>query len=178
MTRVVVADTGPLIGLARVDKLDLVRSLYERVEVPAAVRDEFGIDSGRPGANVLSVALMQRWINVQWSQDLVVEPELAGLVDPGEAQAIALAETRAARFLLIDDAKGRKLARRRGIPVVGVAGVLLAAKSRGILVSVAPVLRDLSSVGEAASVLETGVGASSASPVDHAIRHEHRPRAD
>ena len=147
MTRLVVADTGPLIGLARVDKLDLLRRLYGRVVVPPAVREELGIDSGHPGANVLSAAFKERWITVQRSRDLVVATELTGLLDPGEAQAIALAEQWAARFLLIDDAKGRKLAHRRGVPVIGVAGVLLAAKSKGILALVAPVLGDLSSAG-------------------------------
>jgi len=49
------------------------------------------------------------------------------LLDPGEAEAIVLAEEQHARFLLIDDAKGRRVASRHGISVVGVAGVLLAA---------------------------------------------------
>lgn len=152
------ADTGPLIGLARVDKLDLLRLLYRSVVVPPAVREELGIESGYPGAHVLSVAFAERWITVQSSQGLVIATELAGSLDPGEAEAIALAEERAARFLLIDDAKGRRFARQRGIPVVGVAGVLLAAKSAGILAAVAPVLRDLSSAGyRLSSPLTSGV---------------------
>ena len=158
MTKGVVADTGPLIGLARVDKLDLLRRLYRSVVVPPAVREEFGIESGYPGARVLSAAFAERWITVQSSQGLVIATELAGSLDPGEAEAIALAEERAARFLLIDDAKGRRFARQRGIPVVGVAGVLLAAKSAGILAAVAPVLRDLSSAGyRLSSPLTSGV---------------------
>lgn len=84
---------------------------------------------------------------MQQDPDPVVTAELAGVLDPGEAQAISLAEQPTTRFLLIDDAKGRKIARRRGIPVVGVAGVLLAAKSEGMLALVAPVLRDLSHAG-------------------------------
>ena len=145
MTRVVVADTGPLIGLARVDKLDLVRSLYERVEVPAAVRDEFGIDSGRPVANVLSVALMQRWINVQWSQDLVVEPELAGLVDPGRLavasgpwapRGIEQCANAFAAMLLMPPSLIERALPRLTSPIDSSEGVR-----------------------EAASVLETGVGA-------------------
>ena len=152
------ADTGPLIGLARVDKLDLLRLLYGSVVVPPAVREELGIESGYPGATVLSAAFAERWITVQSSQGLVIATELAGSLDPGEAEAIALAEERAARFLLIDDAKGRRFARQREIPVVGVAGVLLAAKSAGILAAVAPVLRDLSSAGyRLSSPLTSGV---------------------
>ena len=65
----------------------------------------------------------------------------------GESEAILLAEQVGARFLLIDDARGRRIARGRGIPVVGVAGVLLSAKSRGVLAKVRPVLDTLSEVG-------------------------------
>ena len=39
------------------------------------------------------------------------------------------------------------IARQRGIPVVGVAGVLIAAKSEGALVAVGPVLKELSACG-------------------------------
>jgi predicted nucleic acid-binding protein len=115
MTRVVVADTGPLIALARVDKLDLLRRLYGRVVVPPVVRVELALDSPYPGASVISAAFTQRWIVVQPAPDPVVAAELAGLLDPGEAQAISFAEQQTTRFLLIDDAKGRKIARRRGI---------------------------------------------------------------
>lgn len=52
-----------------------------------------------------------------------------------------------ARFLLIDDARGRAAARRCGIAVVGVAGILLVAKARGELVAVGPVLDELGRVG-------------------------------
>ena len=64
-----------------------------------------------------------------------------------KAEAITLCLQRQGRFLLIDDAKGRTVARQAGIPMVGVAGVLLAAKSRGLLVAVSPVLNDLEGVG-------------------------------
>ena len=147
MKWVVVADTGPLIALARVTKLDLLRRLYGCIVVPPAVQFELAIDSAYPGASVISAAFKERWIVVQPDPDPVVTAELAGVLDPGEAQAISLAEQPTTRFLLIDDAKGRKIARRRGIPVVGVAGVLLAAKSEGMLALVAPVLRDLSRAG-------------------------------
>ena len=60
---------------------------------------------------------------------------------------IVLAEQESARFLLIDDAKGRRVALARGVPVVGVAGSLLAAKSAGILAAVRPLLEQLSQVG-------------------------------
>ena len=69
------------------------------------------------------------------------------LLDAGEASAILLAEQTDCRFLLIDERRGREIARRRGLPVVGLAGVLLAAKRSGLLESVGPMLADLSRQG-------------------------------
>lgn len=141
----VVADTGPLIALARVGHLDLLRRLYEQISIPPAVRDELAIGSDRPGAKVLAVALEAGWVTVALAPNLA--SDLAQILDPGEAEAIALAETHGARILVIDDARGRRIARRRGIAVVGVAGVLLAAKSTGAIAAVGPVLKAMTSAG-------------------------------
>ena len=51
------------------------------------------------------------------------------------------------RFLLIDERKGRAIASRRGVPVVGIAGVLLAAKKRGLIDVVVPILKNLEQAG-------------------------------
>ena len=69
------------------------------------------------------------------------------LLGAGEAEAIALAQRRRARLLLVDDARGRRIARSRGVPVAGVAGVLLAAKIRQEVEAVGPILRELAAAG-------------------------------
>ena len=143
----IVADTGPLIALSRVEQLNLLTRLYTRVLIPPAVWAELAIDSGHPGAAALAAEPKAKRIVVQSPTDPNVVVELARVLDPGEAEAIALAEQRALRFLLIDDAKGRSIARQRGIPVVGVAGGLIAAKSEGALAAVGPVLKELSTCG-------------------------------
>lgn len=147
MTRPVVADTGPLIALARVGQLDLLRRLYQRIVVPPAVHAEFPPDSGRPGAAVLCSAFDAGWITVEAVTDSALGEELERLLGPGEAEAIALAERTDACFLLVDDARGRRAARSRSISVVGVAGVLLVARSRGEVAAVGAILEALSNAG-------------------------------
>ena len=147
MTREVISDAGPLIALARIGEIDLLRRMYGRVVVPPAVRSELAIDSSRPGAKVLAGMFAAGWIAVEAVVDSRVRSELDQLLGSGEAEAIALAEQEEPSFLLIDDARGRKAARSRGIPVVGIAGVLLAAKSRGEIAAVGPVLERLSDAG-------------------------------
>ena len=62
------------------------------------------------------------------------------MLDPGEAEAIALAETYPDARLLIDEKKGRRVARALGLRQTGTAGVLLVAKKAGLIGAVAPVL--------------------------------------
>jgi predicted nucleic acid-binding protein len=73
--------------------------------------------------------------------------ELVLILDLGEAEAIVLAEEVDSRFLLIDERKGRAVAKRRGVPVAGIAGVLLTAKKRGLVDEVLPILKNLEEVG-------------------------------
>jgi len=56
-------------------------------------------------------------------------------VDRGEAEAIALAEELHADHLLIDERKGRRLAQTRGVPIVGLLGVILIAKRAQVIPS-------------------------------------------
>jgi len=146
---IVVADTGPLIALGRVGHLKLLRDLYHDTFIPPAVRDELHLGSGRPGAEQSAEALEQGWLQVR-ELSTGSAPSLSELVlilGLGEAEAILLAEEVDCRFLLIDERKGRAIAKRRGVPVVGVAGVLLAAKKRGLVDAVLPALKNLGRAG-------------------------------
>lgn len=147
MSGEVVADTGPLIALARIGQLDLLRRLYGHVAIPPAVESELAIGSGRPGARALEGALDAGWLQVDVITDGGVLQDFFLLLGAGEAEAIALAAQQQARFLLIDDARGRRIARSRGLPVVGVAGVLLVAKDQREVEAVSPILRALSDAG-------------------------------
>ncbi|MGA8260622.1 MAG: DUF3368 domain-containing protein [Arenicellales bacterium] len=146
---IIVADASPLIGLARAGRLELLQRLYGSVWIPPAVRDELQIGSQRPGASRLESALTSGWLKVHGlpgSTDTTLT-QLAPIVDAGEAEAIVLAEHIDCRFLLIDDRQGRSIAKRRGVPVVGVAGILLAAKYHGLIDAVLPVIRELGQEG-------------------------------
>ena len=63
---------------------------------------------------------------------------LATTLDPGEAEAIALALEMSADLILMDERDGRSAAERAGLPVTGVLGVLLRAKNEGQIQLIKP----------------------------------------
>ena len=143
---IVVADAGPLIHLAAIGQLDLVRRLSPAVLVPRAVFDEVVVvGAGLPGAAEVGAAT---WITVVSPANLeVLATLLAGGLHRGEAEAIAVAVERRADRLLIDERQGRLTAEALGVPVVGSVGVLIAAKVRGDIAAIAPLLLALRSSG-------------------------------
>jgi uncharacterized protein len=64
-------------------------------------------------------------------------------LDPGEAAAVALAAARKAERLLVDDRAARRVAAQLGIPVIGTLGILVAARRRGLVEQLAPILSKL-----------------------------------
>lgn len=131
MSAVVVADASPLILLAAVGRLDLLRSLYGRVVVPPAVWREVVLDGrGRPGCLEVRDAA---WIDVAALRDPERAERKAAELGPGEAEAFGLYEELGAELVLVDDLRARSYAMRNGIAILGTAGVLLGAKRFGFL---------------------------------------------
>jgi len=71
---------------------------------------------------------------------------LKAIVDEGEAEAIALALERG-ELLIIDDLKGRKLARRLCLRIIGTLAILKAMKLKGLIEEIKPVIEKLRSKG-------------------------------
>jgi len=109
--------------------------LFSIVLVPPEVWREVTIKGrGYPGSYEVSQAT---WFTHQTPPSHLVE-SLSILVDPGEAEAIALAQTVSDCTLLLDDARARKIAQRLNIKQIGTIGLLLRAKRRGIIKSIGP----------------------------------------
>jgi len=131
--RLVVADAGPLIGLARIGRLELLRHLFRHVLIPDSVAVELCMGSGLPGATALAAAKDKGWLKILPVTD--VPAHLSAAVDRGEAEAIVLAKRKAAP-LLIDESSGRTAARSEGVIVFGTGAVLIRAKEAGLILDV------------------------------------------
>jgi uncharacterized protein len=125
---IVVADTSPLNYLIQVGCESLLPELYKRVLIPMAVLEELG-DPAAPVGVSQWLLHIPPWIEVRRT---TTAPDAAlSFLDPGERQAIQLAQEQRADLLLIDERRGRVEAIRRGLATTGTLGVLLTAAERG-----------------------------------------------
>ena len=140
----VVSNSSPLINLARIGRLDLLAQLYGELVVPQAVWHEVVVQgAGQAGAQEIKTAA---WIRVQPAANRELVRALQQELDAGEARAIALALDIDAEFLLMDEHLGRDTASYMGIQCVGLVGVLIEAKKKGVIDQIRPLLdalRDL-----------------------------------
>lgn len=137
----IVADAGPLIGLAVIGGLDWLRKLFRQILIPDGVAAELCLDSKMPGALALASSRDQGWLRVVRVGD--VPARLLATVDRGEAEAIVLARQKGI-MLLIDETRGRIAAKSEGVRVFGSGAVLIQAKEKGFIREVGPALDALS----------------------------------
>jgi predicted nucleic acid-binding protein len=128
--RTVVCDTGPVLHLAEVGRLDML-SLVGTVVVPSAVAME--LDSHIAGWSLHR----PDWIRIDALDPDADNQALAwvasGILHPGEAESLALARQVGCDWYLTDDAAARIFASSIGLEVHGTVGVVLWAAGNGTL---------------------------------------------
>lgn len=139
-----ISDSTPLIALARIGELDLVRRTLGKVLIPDAVYAEI-VEARADAAGAHEVAGAD-WIQRASADPAVVAPLLL-LLGRGEAEAIAVTQADPGSLLLTDDLKARKVAKSLGLEVQGCLGILLRAKRRRLIAEIRPLTARLRSEG-------------------------------
>ncbi|MDF3079005.1 MAG: hypothetical protein K0S09_2894 [Sphingobacteriaceae bacterium] len=107
MQPTIISDTSCLILLDKIEQLDLLRKLFGEVVTTKIVATEFG-------------EVLPEWIQIQDPDNKRNQLVLETSLDKGEASAIALAMEKEDCLLIIDELKGRKLARQLGLNITGI----------------------------------------------------------
>ena len=130
---IVGSDTTPLISLLKTGRLDTLEKLFGEVRIPDAVfeeltsnprySDEAAAIRSYPYIDIISVS----------DTDAVDQVSREDGLDLGESEAIVLTQEISADLLLMDEARGRDVARSMGLRITGTVGILLLSYERGIL---------------------------------------------
>lgn len=138
---IVVSNTSPIMNLTIIGQLNLLNRLYGKVFIPEAVFRELStVDSEESGLLKIQSHL---WIEKRFITNRSLADALLLDLDVGEAEAIVLAKDIKADLLLIDERRGRTIASRLGLKVIGLLGVLVEVKRMGFISRVKPILDEL-----------------------------------
>ena len=125
---IVVSDTSALNYLILIGAANVLPALFDQIVIPRSVETEL-LSPSAPRAVHQWIQTPPAWLEVRSAAR--IDPDLR--LDPGEIEAICLAEELHADHLLIDEWAGRDAARRRGLQVIGTLGVLAQAAERNLL---------------------------------------------
>ena len=141
-----VADSGPLIALARLDLLGLPARYFESVLVTPSVWAEVTRKPREEEAVRLSTAIEGNFFRVVPDPETLPTALLRAGIDAGERGALALALEMNAT-LLVDDRLAKRLAVELGRPVIGTLGLLIRAREEGFIVKLRPLVERLQTTG-------------------------------
>jgi uncharacterized protein len=132
---ILVADSSALIALATCERLDLLDSIFGNILVPDTIYAEV-TKSDKPQSARLQSYLEGKLRVVDMSHFVYLD----AFTDLGETKAMPLYKEVDADYLLIDDRRGRKIAKINKIKTIGSLGVLLQAKRTGLIPCITPLL--------------------------------------
>lgn len=137
----IVSNTSPIINLAAIGRLDILKKLFNKIIIPEAVYKEIVvIGAGLAGAKEVENS---NWIITRKVDNKTLVKAIYEDLDIGEAEALALAIELKADLLLLDERIGRKIASRFEVSLLGVLGILMYAKQKKEITSVRPLMDEL-----------------------------------
>ncbi len=167
MVKVVIADAGPLIALAKINRLDILQSLFTTIWITTSVKNECIAKPGKDSELIIS-ALSSHINNLEvnpevnsselkteaWIQEKEIQsdgqnyPKSLGM---GEIDSLELAkqliEQNKECLIILDDHLARKFAVKSKLPFIGIVRLLDIAEQHGIIEDAELIIDKISSNG-------------------------------
>ena len=138
---IVISDTSTLSGLILIGRIDILIHIFNQIFIPKTIKEE--LLSLIKYSKEINDLINKKFIIIKDDIQSELVNDLAGLLDKGEAQAIALSIELNADLLIMDEMEGRTVAKAIGLNVIGLLGLLIIAKRKNIVEEVKPIMDDL-----------------------------------
>jgi len=131
----ILSNASPLIYLAKLGKLDILKTLFKEIIIPKEVYEEviLGKKDGFFDALTIEKAVADGWLKVKEIKREKEIERFAPELDEGETALINLAKRLKVDLILIDDASARTIAESFGFNVKGTLYVLLKAYKKRLI---------------------------------------------
>ena len=142
---VVIADAGPLIALAKIQHLHILKDLFSEISLTQAVADEC-LRVKSDDALLIKQAITLGWLKCVDNPDFT--HALSKSLGLGELSSIEYAlQNKENTLLILDDALARKQAIRKGLMIIGTAAIVFTAQRKGLISDAEAVISQLNQVG-------------------------------
>lgn len=138
---IVISEASPIIAFSTMGYLEVFRFLYKQIVLPEIVCQEITV-AGKDQPGIYEVWAAD-WIDIRSVNNHLLVRALETDLDSGEAEAIATALDSKGHLLLVNERRARAVAKRMGIDIIGIMGVLVEAKKCGLIRTLKPVLDEL-----------------------------------
>ena len=126
--KIIICNSSPLINLSKINRLDLLKLLFNKVIIPNAVYNELFIDHKQSfGKNEINDLILDGTIEIKKVSDINLVKALREDLDYGESEVIALALEEKADIVIIDELEARKKADLFYLNKTGFIGLLIKA---------------------------------------------------
>lgn len=135
----VVSNSSPLIYLAKISRLDLIKNVYGQIWIPKAVFNEV-VTQGKTlkitDASIIEEAvgkwILKERINSETDSKYAFLDE-NNKIGLGEKQALKLCKQLNADVFIVDDKEARRVSRILKIKPIGTCGILVQAHRKGLI---------------------------------------------
>ena len=121
-----ISNSTPLILLSKIDKLEILKKLFNQITIPESVKEEVLIES-KPGYIVIKKGIDDKWIKVE-KPNKILDLNLG----KGETEAISLANEKK-DILIIDDLYAIRAAKVYNIETIRTTTLLFMALKKKII---------------------------------------------
>lgn len=131
----VICNTSPIIGLLSINRLSLLWQLFEEVIIPHAVYQELCVNDESRKAEICEIEtyIEQGNIKIYHVANQKMVKAMYGKLHYGELEVIIGAKEQGLTLAIIDEASARKMASEFLLDTIGIMGMLLLAKKKGII---------------------------------------------
>jgi predicted nucleic acid-binding protein len=144
----VIADTGPIIALAQINQLDILRSLFGEVVLPGSVWAESQAKQTDDSERI-RLAKEDGWIIVR---EVTPKQDFSRSLHDGEIEALQLALDEPESLLVVDDQLARRAAIGLQLDFIGTVKVLQLAEQQNLIASAADSIKAMQKFGYRVSV--------------------------
>ena len=131
----VLCNTSPVIGMISIGRLSLLRELFSEIIIPEAVYKELCAGSS---IHQKEIEQVEDWVSKGYFKIYKVKNaemvrRMYGKLHFGELEVIVAAKELGVKVAIIDEKAARKMASEFLIDTIGILGILLLGKRRGLI---------------------------------------------